>query len=1085
MRTWFERSVARVRIAPAERPSMKRQPAVYLAQVLLLTAAYLAAAWLGAALLVPHGRLWLFWPPAGIALAALLRFGPQLWPAIFLGSLLHNLGFTDRAFRVAVGIALANTVQALLGEWLLRRAIGFRPALDRMRDIIGLVALGTLATLVGSVLGIASFGLSPVGTPEAGFFARPFETVLRIWIAWLLQTAMGIVLVVPFLLTWSVPPVQRLPRRQLVAAGGLLLALAVLAAVVFSAPLRLDNVSYPLAYAVMPILIWMAIWLGPRGAATGTFVVAVVAFGFSVGNAPRLSAEVFREGLLELQAFLGIAAVTSLALAAAVAERRQAAESLRRSELQFRLVWEESVDGMRLLDREGTILQVNAAFCQLVDLDEARLVGRPFAVAHAPSERETLLTQYRRAVRDGGLESQQEVQVELWNGKRLWVEHSNSPVQLPGQPLRVLSVFRDVGPRKETEAALRRGIERYRSLFEAHPHPMWVYDQESLAIVAVNDAAVEHYGWTREEFLRMTLRDLRPPEEVPQLVEYLKQQVPGIRRGIHWRHRKKDGTRIEVLVDSHEIEFGDRPARVVMATDITQHVQAEEALRGSEAKYRSLVENLEQSVFLKDRDLSFVAVNQPFCRSVSKTEAEIVGRTDYDLYPRRLAEKYRADDHRVLEQGQRVEVEEQSLIAGQPRTVRIVKTPVKDDRGTIVGVLGIFWDVTDQRALESQLRQAQKMEAVGQLAGGVAHDFNNLLTVILGNLSLVLSRWPPGEEGREMLVAASKGGQRAADLVRQLLGFSRRSVLRAQSLDLTAQVAETVAMLKRTIDPRIAVEVLSETDLWPVHADPGQINQVLMNLCLNSRDAMPDGGRLTLETTNVVIDEGLTRFIADAQPGDYVRLRVRDTGHGIPPEVRSRIFDPFFTTKERGKGTGLGLAMVFGIVKQHQGWIECRSETGRGTTFDVFLPRSQAAPTQAVSVSRPMPQRGTETILLVDDEAMIRQLGSQILRQQGYQVLVAENGWQALTVYQRERGRIDLVILDLTMPQVSGQDTLRHLRKLDPHVRVLYSSGYSADKVTESEAEGVLGFLSKPYSPREMAEQVREVLDRCREPAGR
>ncbi len=1059
---------------------MKPRSVVYLAQLALLTTAYVGAAWLGSQLRTVHGNLWLFWPATGLVLAALLRGGERLWPAIFLGSLLQNMLWTQRPVGIAAGVALANTLQALVAVALLRRVTDFRPALERLRDVLGLVLFGAVVgPLVGATLGVVTLALAPPRSPDSWTRFDSAMSIVQVWLPWWIQAAMSVLIVAPVLLTWSVPA-QPMTRPQTTVAVGLLAFIAVLSGFIFNAPMRLDDVSFPLNYIALPFLIWTAIWFGPRWAATGIFIVAVIAFGFTVRNAPGLTRPFFHESLVELQAFLGIAIVTTLALAAAVAERRQAAESLLRSESQFRLVWEKSVDGMRLVDRRGTIVQVNEAYCRMVGLDETRLVGRPFGVVYDPAERQEILSDFLKKLDANTLARHLEREVHLWNGRRLWIEHSNSRVQLEGQPPMVLSVFRDVGERKAAEEALRQSVERYRKMFEAHPQPMWVYDQETLAIVTVNDSAIQHYGWSRDEFLRMTLRDLRPPEEVPRLLESLAQKAKGLSKDERWTHRKKDGTRIEVNIDAHGFGLDGRSCRIVMITDITHRLQAEEAVRASEAKYRSLVENLEQSIFLKDRDLSFVAVNQPFCRSVNKTAEEIVGRTDYDLYPRRLAEKYRADDHRILDQGQRVENEEQSLIAGTPRTVRIVKTPVKDDRGAIVGVLGIFWDVTEQRALEGQLRQAQKMEAVGQLAGGVAHDFNNLLTVILGNLSLVLQRWPPGDDGREMLTAASKGGQRAADLVRQLLGFSRRSMLRPQTLDLNACVAETVAMLKRTFDPRIGVEVHTESELWPVHADPGQVNQVLMNLCLNARDAMPEGGRLNLETTNVVIDEGFTRFVADAQAGEYVRLRVRDNGTGMAPDVRARIFDPFFTTKEMGKGTGLGLAMVFGIVKQHQGWIECRSEPGRGTSFEVYLPRSREAAVSPGPATLPPPRRGNETILLVDDENMIRQLGAQILKHHGYQVLLAETGWQALTIYQREAGKIDLVVLDLTMPQLSGQDTLKQLRRLDPNVRVLFSSGYSADQVKETEADGVLGFLSKPYSPREMAEKVRSVLDHSR-----
>ncbi|HMC89429.1 MAG TPA: ATP-binding protein, partial [Gemmataceae bacterium] len=456
-----------------------------------------------------------------------------------------------------------------------------------------------------------------------------------------------------------------------------------------------------------------------------------------------------------------------------------------------------------------------------------------------------------------------------------------------------------------------------------------------------------------------------------------------------------------------------------------------------------------------------------------------VGKCDLDFYPPRLAEKYRSDDRQVLQEGKRLALEEENPVGGRMRTVRVVKTPVKDEQGRNIGVLGIFWDVSEQRALEAQLRQAQKMEAVGQLAGGVAHDFNNLLTAILGNLSLVLSNVPADEPNRELLRAAEKASERAAILTRQMLGFSRQTLLRPQPTSLRNVMEEVVGLLRRTFDPRINLQIDSPNDVWLVQADPGQMNQVLMNLCLNARDAMPEGGCLLLKTENVQLDEDYPRLHLEARPGPFVRLRVEDTGLGIPAEIRPRIFEPFFTTKGQGRGTGLGLAMVFGIVKQHRGWIDCYSEVGRGTRFDIYLPRSahdslMSTPTLPLSPSC----RGTETILLVDDEAILRDLARMILQKFGYQVLLAEDGMQAVEVYEQHGEQIQLVVLDLTMPRLSGRDAFQRLVELNPQVRVLFASGYSADHVSETTSEQLVGFVSKPYRPEELVQMVRSALDR-------
>src|SRR5262249_21201881 len=480
------------------------------------------------------------------------------------------------------------------------------------------------------------------------------------------------------------------------------------------------------------------------------------------------------------------------------------------------------------------------------------------------------------------------------------------------------------------------------------------------------------------------------PHEWPALHERTAACLRGEKLSVSpgWQGIRKDGSLIWIQATASRIVWEGKPAICGFLIDVTESRRTEEAVGASEAKYRTLIENLSQSVFLKDKELRFVAANEPFCRSFGRTAQELIGRDDYFLFPRHLADKYRADDRRVLEERRRVEVEEQTLMHGKMRTVQTVKTPVLDVDGQPIGVLGIFWDITEQRNLEAQLRQAHKMEAVGQLAGGIAHDFNNLLTGILGNLALALSDLPEIHPCRDLLVNAEVAAVRAAELTRQLLGFSRRAPLLSRPLYLNPVIPETVRLLRRTFDPRIEVQVQCSPDLWPIQADAGQMGQVLMNLCLNARDAMPRGGCLTLQAANVRLDRAAADQTLEGRPGDFVRLRALDNGKGMTREVRERIFEPFFTTKEPGKGTGLGLAMVFGIVKQHQGWIECQSEVTKGTRFEVYLPAASASvaapaelPTPASSTS------GHETILLADDEEVVGRLGETILKRQGYHVL--------------------------------------------------------------------------------------------------
>ena len=513
--------------------------------------------------------------------------------------------------------------------------------------------------------------------------------------------------------------------------------------------------------------------------------------------------------------------------------------------------------------------------------------------------------------------------------------------------------------------------------------------------------------------------------------------------------------------------------------NIGEQHRIEEALRASEATYRTLIDHLDQAIFLKDRELRYVTVNPIFCAGVGLSEEQLRGKTIHELFPDALTEKSRAIEKLVLTEGRGIETEEVLKVAGRPRSVRISRTPVKDSSGAIIGVLGICWDVTDQRTLESQLRHVQKMDAIGQLAGGIAHDFNNLLTIILGNLSHVLAREQSWHASVELLKNAERAGLRAAELTQTLLGFSHRAALATEAVDLNESIDEVVRLTRSTLPVNIEIEVLAAPKLWPVQADAGHMNQVLTNLTLNARDALLDGGKITFQTSHFVPDADYLSSHVEATAGEYVRLRVGDNGHGIPAELRQRIFEPFFTTKEKGKGTGLGLAIAFSIVKQHNGWIECDSAPARGTSFDLFLPRIQIIPTPA-EMPAPPDATARKTILLVDDEPMILLLAKTILTKGGFEVLLAENGAIALEVLQAHRERIALIILDAVMPCLSGRETLRELALLAPDISVLFSSGYSTEQMAAHEFPQVRGFLPKPYRAEQLIDKVSEILGESR-----
>jgi hypothetical protein len=513
-------------------------------------------------------------------------------------------------------------------------------------------------------------------------------------------------------------------------------------------------------------------------------------------------------------------------------------------------------------------------------------------------------------------------------------------------------VFRDVTERRKAQQELARSERRYRHLFESNPQPMWVFDRESLAFLAVNQATVVQYGYSREELLQMTLKDIRPAEDIPALLEDVRKPVVELHRDGPWRHRKRDGAIILVEITAHPMQYEGRNACLVLANDITE-----------------------------------------------------------------------------------------------------------------------------RKKLEDQVQQSQRLESIGRLAGGVAHDFNNLLTVINGYAAQILAELPKGSVVAERVGEISGAGQRAAALTQQLLAFSRRQVVQPRVLNLNHVINDMEQMLRRLIGEDVELIVLRSKDLRNIRADAGQMQQVVMNLAINARDAMPRGGTLILETRDEVLGEEYRSSHPEVRPGRYVVLNVTDNGTGMAPEVQKRIFEPFFTTKPPGSGTGLGLATVHGMVRQSEGWIWVYSEPGAGTTFKIYLPATDETVAAAPAAAQ-YDLRGTETILLVEDQNDVRQLAVTILERYGYRVLSAATGEEALALAHDFRGTIHLLLTDVVMPGMNGNDLAKQLLP-QRMLHVLFMSGYAETAIEHRRIlQAGQDYIQKPFTPESLAKKVQTALQR-------
>ena len=638
-------------------------------------------------------------------------------------------------------------------------------------------------------------------------------------------------------------------------------------------------------------------------------------------------------------------------------------------------------------------------------------------------------------------------------------------------------------------ATLHTSSEEYRRLFESNPNPMWVYDTNTLRFLAVNEAATERYGYTREEFLTMTMADIRSPEDGLALREYLRHSSTSQRRlsqaGL-WRHLRKNGTAIDVEVTSHDHDFEGRSARVVNAIDVTERMQTEDALLKSEARYRDLFENATDLIATTDLDGRLTDVNRAFLQTLDYTRRELIGKPILELVPVEQHERLRKAEHGKRSHQKRATVYEHCLVAKNGNRIQVeVASRLLEADGQPIGIEAICRDLSDRAradTLERQLQQAQRLESVGRLAGGIAHDFNNLLTVISGYTEVLLEDHDPTSAIELGEIAAA--AQRATTLTQQLLAFSRRQVLQPRVIDLNEIVRSLTPMLTRLIGEHIELTAPLDPDLKPVLADPGQIEQILVNLVVNARDAMPHGGRLTIETGNTELDDDYVDRHPEASAGPHAMLAVTDTGVGMTQEILAQVFEPFFTTKPIGTGTGLGLSTVYGIVKQSGGAIWIYSEPGRGSSFKVYLPITQAPSTiePHPAPSTPAPN-GTETILLAEDEPALRTLTSRMLTNRGYNVIAAETPKQALQLAKSTTHTIDLLLTDLVMPQMDGHQLANQINRQIPGLRILYMSGYADQAIIADTTLDLTPFLEKPFTAADLATKVRETLDTPRETA--
>ncbi len=753
----------------------------------------------------------------------------------------------------------------------------------------------------------------------------------------------------------------------------------------------------------------------------------------------------------------------------------------------YRELLDEIPDFIYLHDLEGRIIEVNSVVKAILGYDRESLIKENVRRYIHPSYREQFDDYLENVLATGEKEGIFVVR-DAQERTHLLEYHSRLVIH-EGEPVGIRGVARDVSEQKRMERALRERELLYRTLFENAEDAIFLLDKG--VFIDCNPKALVMFGCGKEEIMGRSPVFFSPkfqPDGIlskAKALEKLDLVKSGIPQRFEWMHSRLDGTPFETIVSLYKINVSRREIIVAMVHDISPQKAFVRALEKSERHYREVVENANVIILRFTPDGNFTFINRFAEEFFGFPREEIVGRNIVGtIIPETGAKsgELRAMCRELCRNPERYYENENMNITKDGREVFVAwrNQPIRDKDGNLLEILSFGVDMTQVHELEDALLQAKKLEAIGTLAGGIAHDFNNILGGMMGYFSLLKQQHAPGDPHYAVLEKIEAAGAQAAELVKQLLAFSRKGKFELKPIELNKIISDVLLLLKRSIPKKIEIRTNLQENLPFVEGDPSQLNQVVMNLCLNAIQAMPDGGRLEIETFTASSDSLSPTVLENPAVENYVTVTVSDTGIGMDEKVCEHIFEPFFTTKEVGRGTGLGLATVYGIIRNHEGEIMVESEIGKGTTFKFYLPvKTTPAISRGTSVSGPSEKvvGGEGKILIVDDEAMFREMLRDVLEFLGYEILIARDGREGVEVYKGRQEEIDLVILDMNMPMMDGQEMFREIKKINPKVKALLSTGFALDdKVQALMEEGVMGFIQKPFKIDDISRAVKALM---------